>query len=475
MDETPEMRAAREAAEEARINTAVARALEAAEAQRTAAAATAVATATLEADARTGRDIRELNTLAGQHKRPDLLASWVERGITPEGARKEILDIVRGAPGARTAIVAPAGHVDLDVRDKARYSIRNAILMQTPGSVREGLEVEVSEEIAARMGKRPTGLFVPLNVDTDPTRAKNPLESRASVTGQNVGTNADGGYGVETQVRPLIEMLRNRMVVMAAGATMLTGLVDNLQFPRQTGANTLTWVGENPSSGNANTKAALDIVTMNPKTAQIDTAFSRRLLAQNSFDVEQFVRNDLALVGAIGLDSVALNGSGSSNQPLGILNTSGVGSVAMGTNGGLPTWAKMVAFLSAIQAANADVGDFSWVFTPEVVGDLLTITKASNYPVFLMDDNNKVINFASQTTNQLPKNLTKGSTSGTCHAAILGVWPQLLIGEWGGALDILVDPYTSATQNMINVHAFMMVDVACRHPASFCASLDITP
>ena len=44
---------------------------------------------------------------------------------------------------------------------------------------------------------------------------------------------------------------------------------------------------------------------------------------------------------ASAIDTVGING-GRSNEPTGILQTSGIGSVAIGTNGGAPTWASVV-------------------------------------------------------------------------------------------------------------------------------------
>ena len=54
------------------------------------------------------------------------------------------------------------------------------------------------------------------------------------------------------------------------------------------------------------------------------TSYSRKLLAQSSIDIEATVRNDLAAINALALDLAALNGSGASNQPTGVLNTSNV-------------------------------------------------------------------------------------------------------------------------------------------------------
>ena len=40
---------------------------------------------------------------------------------------------------------------------------------------------------------------------------------------------------------------------------------------------------------------------------------------------------------ALGIDLAAIAGTGINNQPLGILNTPGVGSVVIGASGGAPT------------------------------------------------------------------------------------------------------------------------------------------
>ena len=56
---------------------------------------------------------------------------------------------------------------------------------------------------------------------------------------------------------------------------------------------------------------------------------------QSTPDIEQLIRADVALL-ADAIDTAAINGGGGSNQPAGILNTTGIGSVAGGTNGLAP-------------------------------------------------------------------------------------------------------------------------------------------
>ena len=55
------------------------------------------------------------------------------------------------------------------------------------------------------------------------------------------------------------------------------------------------------------------------------------------------------------IDTAVTNGSGSSNQPLGILQTSGIGSVAGGTNGLAPTLDNLLDLKKEVAVDKADV------------------------------------------------------------------------------------------------------------------------
>jgi len=199
------------------------------------------------------------------------------------------------------------------------------------------------------------------------------------------------------------------------------------------------------------------------------TDISRRLLLQGSVDVENLIRNDLATTLALELDRAAINGSGSSNQPTGILNVSGIGDVAGGTNGLAPTFAHMIELETDVAAANADLGALGYMTNATIRGTLKQTEKASSTGQFVWDDGT-MNGYTALATNQVPSNLTKG-TSSDCSAVIFGNWNDLIIGQWG-ALDILVDPYTGGASGAVRVRAMQDVDIAVRHAASFSAMQD---
>jgi hypothetical protein len=190
-------------------------------------------------------------------------------------------------------------------------------------------------------------------------------------------------------------------------------------------------------------------------------------LAQTSGDIENWVRQDLIATSAVALDLAALNGSGASNQPLGVLGQTGIGLITYGTDGAAPTYADFVAMETLINVANIPAdGPRSYIITPEVRAFGKRTVKVSGQLMGTIVDPDGTINgYPSFATNQLPKALTRGAKS-DCHAGIFGDWSSLMIGEWGG-IELIVDPYTQKKQGMISLCSYLMADIAVRYPVAF--------
>lgn len=287
-----------------------------------------------------------------------------------------------------------------------------------------------------------------------------------------VGTPTAGGNTVATELLSgsFIDLLRNKLAIAQLGATVLSGLNGNVAIPKQTGAATVYWVAE--SGAPTESQQTIGQVTLTPKTVGAFTDFSRRLLLQSSIDVEQMVRNDLAAVLALGIDLAAINGSGASNEPTGILNTAGIGSVAGGTNGATVTFDNIIDLETAVSIANADVGNLSYLTNAKQRGVMKKAPIVAGYPDKIWDRGEYPLNgYNCAVSNQVPSNLTKGSSGAVCSAILFGNWSDLLIGMWGG-LDLMVDPYTSSTTGTVRIVALQDVDVAVRNAVSFAAMKD---
>lgn len=355
-----------------------------------------------------------------------------------------------------------ASEIGMSKEEVKQYSFIKAInALANPSDKRAqeaaAFEFEASRAAAEKMGRTARGLMIPIDV----------LKRDLEVMTTNGST---GGKLVENSLLSgsFIDMLRNRALMMQIG-TVMTGLTGNVAIPRQTGAATAYWLDE---SGAATESApALDQMALSPKTVAAYTDISRRMLLQSSIDVEMFVRSDLASVLALAIDAAAIAGTGANGQPTGILNTSGIGLVALGTDGAAPTWASQIALESAVAASNADIGSLKYITNAKGRGKLKTVEKATGTAQFLWGEGNMINGYEVLATNQIPSNLTKG-TGTNLSAEIFGNFSDLIIGLWG-SLDINVDPYSLGTSGAVRVTAFQDCDIGLRHAASFAAIKDM--
>ena len=397
--------------------------------------------------------ILELGT---RHNQRAIAEKAIADGVSLDAFRGLLLDKVGNKP-----IEDSAADIGMSAREAGQYSLVRAIAAAAEGNwAKAGLERAASQAVASRLGREARGFFMPLDVQT-----RDLTQGTASAGGNLVGTDFLGGS--------FIEILRNRMVVNQLGASVLSGLRGNVAIPRQSGAATAYWVSENSPFTESNHTFAQ--VTMNPKFVGTFTDMSRRLVVQSDPSVEALVRSDLATVLAIAVDAAAFHGTGTNGQPTGIINQSGIGSVAIGTNGGAPTWASVVNLMREVEIDNALAGSIAYVTNPKVKAKLMTTPKQSSGVEgnFILQNPAELNGYRFEATNQISSTLTKGSSSGVCSAMFFGNFAELLVGYWGG-LDVLVDPYTGGAAGTLRIRTLMDCDIAVRHAESFAVVSDYT-
>ena len=400
--------------------------------------------------------IADITAIGESQKMPDLARQFIDNGGTLDQFRAAVIEKMPGVTAVETS--PDIGLTDKETREFSMNKIIHALAMPGNRQAAEAaaFEFEASEAVGKKMGKDARGFYLPNEV------------MRGTIKRDLVvGTATAGGNLVATDLTGFIDLLRNRMKIVQLGAQVLTGLVGNLAIPELTGGATSYWVTENAAP--TESEQTFGQVPLTPKTVGAYTDIGRRLILQTSLDVEAIVRADLATQLALAIDLAAINGSGTSNQPTGILNTTGIGDVAGGTNGAAPTYTHMIELETDVAAANADVDGMGLLTSPEIRGKLKTTQRftSTDTPVW---EGKEVNGYRAEVSNQIPKTLVKGSSS-DCHAIIFGNFRDLMIGQWG-VLDILVDPYTGGAAGTARVRVLQDVDVAVRHAASFSAMKD---
>lgn len=293
-----------------------------------------------------------------------------------------------------------------------------------------------------------------------------------AASGQNYTTAADGGNLTEEGERRYFDILKDKLVVAGLGATVLTDLVGTFTAIGSSAVQA-AWEGEGDM--NELKKVAYSKLTMTPHRSSISVATTKDLLRQTSFDVEADLLNKITDAHAQLLEKAAINGSGSDGEPTGILKTTGIGSVAMGTNGGAIDWKHIVALETEVNSKNANRGRMAYLSNAKVNGVLKTTEMATGTARFLLSNEApKTLNgYPFDWTNLVPSTLTKGTAASKCSALIFGNFQDLYIGQWGG-IDIVVDPYTGARNGEIIITLNAWNDIKVVEPKSFAAIVDIT-
>jgi len=284
---------------------------------------------------------RNVATLATKHK--DGEARWDE-------FHEEAL---RAFPQPKAVAIAAPGE-GMKQRDISNYSIIRAIngmVASTQGKKFDGLEREMSDEVAKKHDRTSNGLgfFVPHDV----------MVGGHQRTLFSTGSFASAGALVETgpQGQSMIDLYRNKMHVVAMGARVLSGLQGTLAIPRQTGGATVAWLAEDATITASN--QTVGQLTLTPHRLAAATAFSTQLLSQSSTDIENFVRGDLMTVLAVEKDRACLLGSGSSGEPLGIYNTPNIATTVDITATASITYAEAVQFETNVAAGNARASGYT--------------------------------------------------------------------------------------------------------------------
>ena len=271
-----------------------------------------------------------------------------------------------------------------------------------------------------------------------------------------------------------VEALRKRLVVAEMGATMMPGLQGVVSIPKRTASATAYWFGADDSDSVTESTGQFGSISMTPKTVGCYSRFSRLMQLGSTPEIETLIRQDFIALLAEAIDAAAINGLGSSSQPLGILQTSGIGSVAGGANGAAPTLDHLLDLKAAVAVDNADVATAGFITTPGVEAALAKLKDSQGQyhlsPYGAELGSSQIAGRRLMASNNVPSDLSKGSGT-DLHAIIYGNFADLLIGLFG-SLEILVDPYTDFAKGSVGVRALQSIDVAVRHPESFAAMVD---
>ena len=428
-------------------------------------AMTVETTDNLEATRLEERDrVKALRGMAKTHNLPgDFVDHLIDNGTSVAQAREQVLERIATRHEATVGAVADAGHgsVGMSQSEVKAYSLMNVLRYladpKPATASAAGYELEWSQEAERKHERSAAGVLIPHDV----------LASRPRAAA--VGTLSGGGALVATERLDgsFIELIRQRSAFISAGATVLSGLQGNVEIGRQTGKSTYYFVGEDVDVTASD--LTFGLINMTPKTIGARVPVSRRLMIQSSPDIEALVRNDIINEVTLGVDYVSGYGTGTSSQPLGLANTTGIGSVTLsaGTTINFSTqqgggsalvgvWGDYVNIETAIANANLDTGSMRYVMNSAMRGGCKQVLRASSAGSdYIMTDAGTINGYPVNISNQIQQN-----------DVFFGNFSELLVGFWSG-IDLVVDPYTQSAKGQVIFTAFQDFDVAARRANSF--------
>lgn len=317
--------------------------------------------------------------------------------------------------------------VGMSRRELQSYSLMRAIRARARGEQLEGLELEVARDIEKRAGTAPRGFYVPQEV------FKRDL------------TTGNSGSAIALNIGEFVSPLLADSVAVALGATVYNNLSGNVSIPKG-GSATGYWLAENAAT--TESSPSLGQVLLSPKRVAGFVDLSKTLLSQSSIDVESQTRLNLVKQLSLAIDRAAISGSGAGGEPTGIINTAGIGTVTA------PSIDRdvVVDLEAAVAEANALDASAAYLMTHTIKGTLKKTSLGAASGRFVMEGSDL--------------NGYKALSSTQATGLVFGSFANLIIASFG-AMDVLVDPYSQVSGNLIRIHVQTNADIGVKHAAAF--------
>jgi len=351
--------------------------------------------------------------------------------------------------------------LDMTAREVERYSLARAIAATVQGNWRDaGFEREVSMGLERKLGQTAEGFFVPDQV------------WRRDF---NVGTAGEAGNLVATDMRGdlYVDALRNAMVLGRLGVRIIPGLSGNVDIPRKSSPSQLAMYTEIGSA--VETTPATAKLSLTPKRISAYIEVSKQALIQSAIALEPMLRDDLLMGAANLLEFQAMNGNGTVPNILGLRNYTNIGSTTAGAHGATVAWSHFVELEAVCANSNAEPAMLAgYVTNSKVRAKAKQVQRGTNLDYIIgaesrmsADGMVMVNGYRSAFTNNMPANLTKGTSTTICSAAIFSSdWSMAVLGLFG-APDVVVDPYSLAATGQVRITLNQFADFGLRQPQAF--------
>ena len=397
------------------------------------------------------------------------------------------------ALGVRQGFLKPEqAKYELDVNDRLRKHYveqggmtlagANSMLVPLGSSHIENLDSNLGGELRQAMSASVSGADL---------AEGNAIAQRFPGTISQISWSSDpaGALVANAPLGELIELIRAKSVLDQAGATEISlppnGKID---FPRHTSGLTAYWVGENVAITSSD--MGTDTLSLTAKKLGGLVKLPNELIRYATPSIEAFVRNDLATTLSLRADLDMLQNAGSSTVPTGIIETSGINSVAAsttGTNGDTFEPADPGRMAAAVLDDNFDTSSAAFLMRPELFTGLYNkraaaVSSGDGEGPFLFATNRgqienglppRLFGHPVYVSTQIAADRDKGSATDLTYV-LFGVFSEWLIAR-AGVLEFATSTQgdTPFANDQTWVRAIMSLDAGARHAKAFAFTDDV--
>ena len=345
----------------------------------------------------------------------------------------------------------------------AKFNLGKVIRRLGGDMVDAGYEQEIGQEATLREtdGQRKStlhgGYYVP-----DFVLANRTMTGKTNVDGHITGNGA-ALVSSDLLLDEFVTPLEARLVLSKLGVRFLDGLVGDIFVPKSSGVSAYWISTEDGSAQKVN--PTFSQLPGTPHTCGAYVDITRKLCVQTSQRVQAFIGDLILRAAARALEVAAIGGSGTDGEPTGLVNTSGVTTVA-GITPGSVTRDNILDFEAAIEDANANTDRLAWLMPSKVKAALKKIAEFSTQTA----DETTVVNVGTKhlyedgKVDEYPAFM---SNVAPAKKLILGDWSEMLVCRWGQGIELMADPYSLSTSGGIRLVTFLDADVIVRQPEAF--------
>jgi HK97 family phage major capsid protein len=374
------------------------------------------------------------------------VVSAVARGIAPLEERMKVLEAagIQRLSGVHEAVPGLAGS-----KEAKAFNLLRAVRGSNSGNW-DGAEIERDVLNAA--------------ADTD-------IYKRYMST----MTGASGGFWVPPEIlAETIALLRPSTARARLGIQMRGPFTKwPIHIPKQTGDVSAYWVGE----GDAATESAVTVglIESRPKKIGTLTVVTKEDLAYADPSLEALIRESLLAQINLKKDLGFFEGTGASNEPIGMANVTGINTEAFvdpSAAGAEPTktWAMLQAMISDLDDAYVTSEDrWKWAFNSKAKGAFMKIMDADKRPWWTWDPRLKA---SEQPLAGYPYVLSNKITTTSNITSLWLMDPYECIEAGWAGLMIEANPWAQGKYQKVEIYAFEMVDFICRQPKALCLMND---